>query len=94
MDLKTFKDTLKHAEAPEGLSNLLTALWLVEKGMWHEAHRIIQDDNSIDGAWVHAYLHRVEGDEGNASYWYGRAGRIKPDISLSSEWNEIVKALL
>jgi len=56
----------------------LRALWLAGRGEWEQAHEIAQSDENLDGAWVHAYLHRVEGDTSNANYWYRRAGRPNP----------------
>ena len=63
-------------------------------GDWDNAHRIAQGDSSRDGSWVHAYLHRLEGDLGNASYWYSSAGKAPPDMSLAEEWEYIAMALL
>lgn len=84
------------ASAPPGLSAPLVALWLDARGEWDRAHDAVQSDPGAKGAWVHAYLHRKEGDRGNAGYWYARAGRPIPaaSASLPEEWAEIVKALL
>jgi len=79
---------------PEDIPPLLQALLLESAGDWSSAHRIAQSDPSTDGSWVHAYLHRVEGDLGNASYWYRNAGKISPEISLDEEWEYIALALL
>jgi hypothetical protein len=82
---------------PQPASDLgapLRALWLDAKGDWDRAHEACQEDEGSGGAWVHAYLHRKEGDEGNASYWYSRAGRKKPSVSLDEEWRAIVDAML
>jgi len=73
---------------------LLTALWYDAKGDWNKSHKITQDINGTNAAWVHAYLHRKEGDSGNASYWYSRAGKSFSNKSLEEEWEEIVEALL
>ena len=78
---------------PEDIPPLLQSLLLDAAGDWHHAHRIAQADSSLDGSWVHAYLHRVEGDLGNASYWYRSAGRSMPEISLDEEWEYIAMAL-
>lgn len=94
MDLGHFRASLDQPAPPEGLSPLLTALWHAARSEWEKAHRIAQDDSSADGAWVHAYLHRVEGDEANAGYWYRRAGKPHCQTSLESEWREIAQALL
>jgi hypothetical protein len=79
---------------PDELNAALKALWVEAKGNWDRAHSIAQSDSSADGSWVHAYLHRKEGDLANASYWYSRAGRTLPDVSLEEEWENIARALL
>jgi len=79
---------------PEDIAPLLQALLLDAAGDWNSSHRIAQSDSSADGSWVHAYLHRKEGDLGNASYWYRSAGRSLPKISLEEEWEYIAMALL
>jgi hypothetical protein len=89
-----FKAGLKDATPPAHLSAALTALWHDGRGNWEEAHRIAQDMNDRSGAWVHAYLHRKEGDLGNAAYWYRTAGRPVATGPLDAEWTEIVEALL
>jgi len=94
IDLEAFRATLEQPSPPQGLSPLLQALWHAARDEWDTAHGLAQDDSSADGAWVHAYLHRVEGDESNAGYWYRRAGKPHCQNSLQSEWAEIVKALL
>jgi hypothetical protein len=94
MNIQTFKDTLGQAEPPAGLIPPLQALWHQARGNWDEAHRLVQDDRSEAGAWVHAFLHRVEGDASNADYWYAIAGRPHHAGSLSSEWQEIAGHLL
>ena len=72
----------------------LKALWWAAKGDWDQAHKIVQDEGDADAAWVHAYLHRVEGDLGNAGYWYRQAGQPVAKDSLEAEWGRIVSALL
>jgi len=74
----------------------MRALWYEGQGDWTTAHDQVQDDNSADGAWVHAYLHRVEGDQFNAAYWYRRAGRVVPakNLALGDEWAQLVQALV
>lgn len=94
MDLGEFKNSLKENQPPQSLSPSLKALWYDAKGDWNEAHNIAQDIRQSEGSWIHAYLHRKEGDEGNASYWYHRAGKPFCRISLQDEWEEIVVALL
>jgi hypothetical protein len=87
-----FKASLSGA-APD-LDAPLAALWCAAKGNWDEAHKIAQDQETRDAAWVHAYLHRVEGDLGNAGYWYRRAGKPVAAGALETEWEQIVSALL
>ncbi|PLX36811.1 MAG: hypothetical protein C0606_13465 [Hyphomicrobiales bacterium] len=82
------------ANAPDGLSPALAGLWHAGRGDWDRAHRIVQDDPGRDAAWVHAYLHRVEGDLWNAGYWYRQAGRPECQVALEDEWREIADALL
>jgi hypothetical protein len=94
MTLQEFKTTLTESKPPRFSNNLLTALWHDANGNWIAAHNVAQDEHSAEGSWVHAYLHRKEGDNGNAAYWYNRAKRTLPSISLADEWEEIVKALL
>ncbi len=72
----------------------LTALWHVAKGDWHKAHEIVQADDGAEAAWVHAHLHRVEGDPSNAGYWYARAGKPRAENPLDEEWDAIAAALL
>jgi hypothetical protein len=69
-------------------------MWHDAKGDWEAAHRLAQSEETADGAWVHAYLHRVEGDLANAGYWYRRAGRPASEQPLADEWTAIVRALL
>lgn len=79
---------------PPGLSVPLQALWKASRGDWDGAHQLVQDEESREAAWVHAYLHRQEGDLGNAGYWYGRAGRPPCRAPLPEEWQQIAEALL
>ncbi len=94
MTLEEFKASLANATPPASLSRPLQVLWYAAKGDWDTAHDLTQDSDDRDVAWVHAYLHREEGDIPNAHYWYRRAGRAMPDQSLSEEWASIVEALL
>ena len=84
------------APAPAGLSLPLQALWQDARGDWERAHQCAQEDKSRDGSWVHAYLHRKEGDLGNAGYWYARATRPMPgtEVALETEWAAIARELL
>ena len=93
MTLEEYKATLS-ARMPPEVVPLLRALWHDARGDWNEAHRIAQDVENQSGAWVHAYLHRKEGDAGNAAYWYRRAGQAVATDSLDEEWNRIAAALL
>lgn len=94
MTVAEFEAGLDAPEPPGGLPPLLEALWHERKGNWTRAHEIAQDVDDEDGAWVHAYLHRREGDPANAGYWYRRAGRRPSSEPLEEEWREIVTALL
>jgi hypothetical protein len=75
-------------------SDALTALWLDARVSWEASHNRLQDDETPEGAWVHAYLHRKEGDLGNAGYWYRRAGQPTASGTLEAEWDAIAQALL
>ena len=89
-----FKTSVTNQSPSEELPKPLTALWWQKKGDWDQAHVIVQSDKTEDGAWVHALLHREEGDLGNASYWYLRANKIMPKETIESEWELIVSELL
>jgi hypothetical protein len=94
MNLQTLKDSLTNDSPPAGLSVPLQALWYQAKGDWTAAHDLLQNQNDPAGCWVHALLHREEGDMPNANYWYRRAGRSMFEGSLEEEWDAIVEALL
>jgi len=94
MTVDELRATLKSASPPAGLSPAILALWHDARGDWDGAHRVAQDIEGRDGAWIHAYLHRKEGDLGNAGYWYRRAGRGPASGSLDAEWTAIAEALL
>ncbi|HCW08423.1 MAG TPA: hypothetical protein DGG95_13785 [Cytophagales bacterium] len=89
-----FKSSLRNSSPPESIKGLLLALWHDAKGDWHSAHKIAQDFETHDGSWVHAYLHRKEEDDSNARYWYSRARKKFPKVSLETEWDEIATYLL
>jgi hypothetical protein len=89
-----FRASLAAAAPAAELNAPLAALWWAAKGQWDEAHKIVQDEETADAAWVHAYLHRVEGDLGNAGYWYRRAHKPVAEDGLDAEWERIVSALL
>ena len=88
-----FKASLANAKPVDGLAPPLAALWWAAKGDWDAAHKIVMNEDSKDAAWVHAYLHRVEGDLSNAGYWYRRAGKPAANDTLDAEWQRIVDAL-
>ena len=94
MTLDELKATLQASAPPPELSPAIAALWHDARGEWEAAHRIAQDVAGKDGSWVHAYLHRKEGDAGNAAYWYRRAGQPAADDSLTAEWERIAVSLL
>jgi hypothetical protein len=89
-----FNVSLSGAAPAPGLDAPLAGLWWAAKGNWDQAHKIVQDEDTADAAWVHAYLHRVEGDLGNAGYWYRRARKPVATSSLETEWQEIASELL
>jgi len=85
---------IKNKAPSSELSETLTSLWWDQKGDWDRAHSIAQEIPTTQGSAVHAYLHREEGVLWNADYWYARAGRIRPDISLEEEWQQLVEEML
>jgi hypothetical protein len=93
-DVLRFVDSLDDTAPPPDLPPLLEALWHERRGNWDRAHDITQDIDGPDAAWVHAYLHRREGDHPNAEYWYRHAARPVMRGSLDDEWRAIVDALL
>jgi hypothetical protein len=94
MNLDEFRKSLDQPSAPAGLTHALAGLWWDGKGDWKRAHESAQQDEGQHGAWVHAYLHRKEGDNGNAAYWYSRAGKPVCREPLHAEWLSIVTDLL
>jgi hypothetical protein len=89
-----FTFTLANPTPPPKLAPPLAALWWAKKGDWDKAHRIVMDAVGQDAAWVHAYLHRVEGDLGNAGYWYRQAHKPAASGDLDAEWTAMTEALL
>ena len=89
----SLSSTLANAAPDSGLVPPLAALWWAAKGEWDTAHKIVQEESGANSAWVHAYLHRVEGDLSNAGYWYRQAGQPVAKDSLETEWERIVSAL-
>lgn len=94
MTLNDFRASLAHDAPPAGCRPALAALWHDAKGDWTVAHERAQDIDDEEGAWVHAYLHRKEGDAGNAAYWYRRARRAVATESLADEWARIAETLI
>ena len=94
MTFVKFKASLSEPEPPAGLAPALTALWWDAKNNWDKAHKIVMDEGGADCAWVHAYLHRREGDVENAGYWYGQAGRPAASGALPDEWAAILREIL
>ena len=93
MTLDEFRATLSSDRSP-AVAPALVALWHDARGDWDKAHELANDVDDRTGAWVHAYLHRKEGDLGNAAYWYDRAGQPVPSDGLDAEWDRIATALL
>jgi hypothetical protein len=89
-----FKRSLSKPKPPARLAPALAALWWAAKDDWARAHDIVMNEGGKDCAWVHAYLHRVEGDLGNARYWYREAGKSAASGPLKAEWDAITRAML
>jgi hypothetical protein len=95
MDMTSFKASIAHPKPPAHLDLALQALWWDGKGDWKEAHEHAQQDEGNPRCdWVHAYLHRKEGDASNARYWYRQAGKAAASGPLEQEWGEIVQTLI
>jgi hypothetical protein len=92
--LTEFKESLNLEQPVSGLCVQLKSLWYDGKGNWHKAHAQVDHLSDRESAWVHAYLHRKEGDTGNADYWYRKAGRTRPNLSLEAEWEQLVLQFL
>lgn len=93
MNFTDFEASLSSDVPPAGLSPTLEAMWRAAKDDWDGAHKLVQSDESVEAAWVHAYLHRVEGDLKNAGYWYKRAGKPEATVSLDAEWRTVAATL-
>lgn len=94
MTMDEFRKSLSEPNPPAGLTHAIAGLWWDAKGEWKRAHESAQQDEGPDGSWVHAYLHRKEGDQSNAAYWYSRADRPVCREPLDAEWLSIATALL
>ncbi|HUJ42233.1 MAG TPA: hypothetical protein VLW52_01375 [Opitutaceae bacterium] len=94
MSFDEYRQMVAEASPPAGLPLPLLALWHDARGDWPRAHECAQRAPGSDGAWVHAYLHRKEGDDANAAYWYARAGRAESALTFEEEWDSIVRGLL
>lgn len=95
MTLEEFKESIQNLDTcPVSLPLSLQCLWYDQKFNWDRAHTILGDASNVDSAWVHAYLHRKEGDLKNARYWYNRSGKPESKVSLDEEWNQIASYLL
>jgi hypothetical protein len=94
MDMHTFKESLLMDQLPQEASVYIKALWYDAKDKWDDAHKTIQDVKDNNASWIHAYLHRKEGDISNADYWYTRAGRKRPPLTLEEEWEQLVANFL
>jgi hypothetical protein len=94
MTFAEFERSLKSATPPPGLAPALVALWWAQKNDWDQAHTVVMNEESREAAWVHAYLHRVEGDADNAAYWYRQAKKPVASGALAAEWQAIATALL
>ncbi len=93
MNPADFKKSLSEEKPSEGLPVFLKALWYDAKGDWETAHSLINDNVDKPSAWVHAYLHRKEGDNMNARYWYSIAEKVFPKTELNEEWESLLYAL-
>ena len=94
MTFAEFEQSLKTKAPPGNLAAAVAARWWAKQGDWDQAHTIVMNQDGRDAAWVHAYLHRVEGDAGNAAYWYRQARKPVASGALDAEWQAIATALL
>jgi hypothetical protein len=88
--LAEFKASLNSERPTDGVTVQLKSLWYDGKGDWHQAHAQVDQLSDKASAWVHAYLHRKEGDIWNANYWYSKAGKVRPTVSLEEEWEALI----
>jgi hypothetical protein len=94
MQFEAFLQSISGSTPPLKSSVYLQSMWYDAKGDWHEAHSLVDHMHDVTACWVHAYLHRKEDDIANADYWYHRAGKIRPSVSLEEEWETIVRVIL
>lgn len=94
MTYDLFIESIREQQMPDGLSVDLQSLWVDAIGDWDQAHELSQLEGTKSGDRIHAYLHRKEGDYGNAAYWYHRSGENMPSISLEQEWSDLVKRFI
>jgi hypothetical protein len=95
MTIQEFKDSLKKQNPPTDISEIATALWYEAKGNWEAAHNVAQSQEGVrEYDLLHAYLHRKEGDDWNARYWYNRAKSAMPNVTLDMEWEVLLTAFL
>jgi hypothetical protein len=94
LDFESFITSLDSKDPPINLSDNLLALWYDAKSNWSKAHEIVQELENKEAAWIHAYLHRKEGDDWNAGYWYRRAGKDMCTTTLEIEWNDLLAYFL
>ncbi|MDZ7604503.1 MAG: hypothetical protein U5K79_02720 [Cyclobacteriaceae bacterium] len=94
MTLAAFKAACNSLTPPSDISDELLALWYDARGNWNRAHELVQETGGFTGDWIHAYLHRKEGDDSNAAYWYRRVKKTMPQKSLSEEWDELAAYIL
>ena len=92
--MSEFRASLSEISPAPGLEPPLAALWWAARGQWDQAHKLVQDEATANAAWAHAYLHRVEGDLGNAAYWYRQASQPVAKDALEAEWERIVSVLV
>lgn len=90
MTVAEFRKSIEGETPPAGLDPILLSLWYDAKGDWEKSHAIVQDLETKEAALIHAYLHRKEGDIGNADYWYHQAGMKRKNHSIEEEWNLLV----
>ena len=94
MHYDEFIRSLAENKLPDNLNPALQSLWYDGKDNWDMSHDIAQEIHDNNGSWIHAYLHRKEGDQWNANYWYQRAGRKMPKAPLNQEWEALVQEFL